>query len=68
MGTPLKLDINDKDGLIKAMNDMKPGDQIEVQGNASKMTIGAPSLEEESDVQSVDPPQRPQGSPDSWLS
>jgi len=67
MGNTRKLHIDDE-GLLDAVNAMKPGDQIEVQGNASSMTIGVPSLEKENDLQSVDPPQRPQGSPDSWLS
>ena len=47
-----KLDISDRDDIREAMNAMKPGDQVEVQGSESSMTIGVPSLE--SDMPSDD--------------
>ena len=64
-GTSTKIDINDKDGLTKAMNAMKPGDFIEVQGNGGPMTVGVPLLEGDI-VQPIDPTRRPQEG-DSWL-
>ncbi|MCH8045916.1 MAG: hypothetical protein IID44_19560 [Planctomycetes bacterium] len=65
MDTPPELDIDDKEGLIKAINTMKPGDFLEVKGNGGPMTIGVPSLNDD-DVQPIDPSQRPKEG-DSWL-
>lgn len=64
----LNVHINDKERLKEAMDALEPGEFIEVQGNGGPMTIGVPSLENESEVESGELPQRPQGSPDSWLS
>ena len=66
MGTPPKLDINDKEGLKKAMDALKPGEFIEVQGNGGPMTLGVPSLEDDV-AGSIDPSRRSQED-DSWLS
>ena len=60
------LQISDRDGIRKAMKSMKPGDQIEILGSESPITIGVPSLE--SDTDSDDLPLRWQrGRSDSWF-
>ena len=65
MGAPPKVHINDKEGLKKAMDALKPGEFIEVQGNGGPMTLGVPSLEDDA-VQPIDPPRRSQEG-NSWL-
>ena len=65
MATPPESNIDDKEGLIEAINTMKPGEFLEVQGNGGPMTIGVPSLKDV-DVQPINPSQRPQEG-DSWL-
>ena len=63
--TPPKIDINDKEGLKKAMDALKPGEFIEVQGNGGPLTVSNPSLEEDV-MKSFDSPRCSQKD-DSWF-